>query len=199
MTPSEPTDEGDEKVTAATVDVKENVEANVMPTKEKEAMRLVKRGLLWSMGLGIIPVPIIDVVTITAAQLKMVKNLSDHYGVEFSGNIGKSILASLLGGVGGTGVAYGAAGTFLKAIPVVGTIAGGLSVVVMAGATTYAIGKVFIMHYEAGGTLLDFDPEKMKDYFAEQCAEGKTVAEKQKKEASKETPKEAPKKDAGKK
>ena len=29
----------------------------------------------------------------------------------------------------------------------------------MTGAFTLAIGRVFVMHFEAGGTLLDFDPD----------------------------------------
>jgi hypothetical protein len=38
---------------------------------------------------------------------------------------------------------------------------------------TYAIGRVFVQHYEMGGTLLDFDPDKTKAFFAEQFRVGK--------------------------
>ncbi len=190
-------------MTAATVEIKEGEDVSVALTKTEEANAIVKKGLLWSMGLGLVPVPIFDVVAVTAVQLKMVKNLADHYDVKFSQNGGKTIIASLLGGVGGTGVVYGGGASLFKAIPFVGPLAGGLSCSVMAGATTYAIGKVFIMHFETGGTFLNFNPEKMKAYFAEQYAEGKVEAEKQKteavKEAVKETVKETSKKDTGKK
>jgi len=43
----------------------------------------------------------------------------------------------------------------------------------VAGASTYAVGQVFIQHFESGGTFLDFDPEKVKGYFAEQFEKGK--------------------------
>ena len=46
----------------------------------------------------------------------------------------------------------------------------------VGGATTYAVGKVFIEHFESGGTFLDFDPEKMRDHFQELYEEGKQLA-----------------------
>ena len=47
---------------------------------------------------------------------------------------------------------------------------------VMAGAITYATGKIFTSHFEAGGTLLDFNPDTMKEYYKELFEKGKTVA-----------------------
>jgi hypothetical protein len=35
------------------------------------------------------------------------------------------------------------------------------------GAGTWALGKVFILHSESGGTALSFDPAEMKFYFSE--------------------------------
>ncbi len=61
-------------------------------------------------------------------------------------------------------------------IPFVGSTLGALSMPVMAGASTYAIGKVFIQHFESGGTFLTFDPKAVKDYYAEQLKEGSVVA-----------------------
>jgi hypothetical protein len=37
-----------------------------------------------------------------------------------------------------------------------------------ASALTYAIGRVFIHHFELGGTLLNFDADKLRSYFREQ-------------------------------
>jgi hypothetical protein len=34
--------------------------------------------------------------------------------------------------------------------------------VVLAGASTYALGKVFQYHFENGGTIYNFDVDKMK-------------------------------------
>ena len=47
-----------------------------------------------------------------------------------------------------------------------GTIASGVSTAVFAGASTFAVGKVFIEHFESGGTFLTFDPERVLEYYA---------------------------------
>ena len=41
------------------------------------------------------------------------------------------------------------------------------------GAFSYAVGRVFIRHFESGGTFLDFDADKVRGYFNEQFREGK--------------------------
>ena len=48
----------------------------------------------------------------------------------------------------------------------------------LAGASTYAVGKVFVQHFESGGTFLNFDPEDVRDYYAEQFEKGKAAAAK---------------------
>jgi hypothetical protein len=47
---------------------------------------------------------------------------------------------------------------------------------VFAGAATYAIGKVFIQHFEAGGTLLDFEPAKVREHFRQQFEKGRDLS-----------------------
>ena len=44
---------------------------------------------------------------------------------------------------------------------------------VFASASTYAVGHTFIHHFESGGTLLDLDPAKVRDYVARQYQEGR--------------------------
>jgi hypothetical protein len=56
----------------------------------------------------------------------------------------------------------------------IGGLLGILAVPAFAGATTYAIGKVFIRHFESGGTFLDFDPSKAKAYFQQQFKKAKS-------------------------
>ena len=47
---------------------------------------------------------------------------------------------------------------------------------VFSGAATWAIGKVFIQHFASGGTFLDFDPKKVKDYFMDLFKQGQEIA-----------------------
>ena len=44
-----------------------------------------------------------------------------------------------------------------------------------SGALTYAVGRVFIQHFESGGTFLDFDPAEVSKYFAEKYEQGRKI------------------------
>ena len=157
----------------------------VVVSPEEGTDTIIKHNLLWSMGAGLIPVPIVDVAAVAAVQLKMLKELAAHYEVPFSEHRGKSIISALVGGVAACTLAFGTAGSILKVIPVVGTAAGMAAMPIFAGATTYAVGKVFVQHFASGGTFLDFDPEKVRAYFQEMFTEGKKVAADAKPEAKK--------------
>ena len=143
---------------------------------EQSAAATVRKYIYSAMAIGLIPAPIVDLAGLTALQLKMVHSLAKHYDVPFREDLGKSTITSLLGAVGPVTLARGTFGSLVKAIPVIGTAVGIATQPVLAGAYTYAIGKVFIQHFEAGGTFLNLNPKKVKAHFAQQFQEGKLVA-----------------------
>src|SRR6266540_2778161 len=65
--------------------------------RHEAASKLVDRFSLWSGAAGLIPVPLVDVITVGGVQVQMVRRLSQIYGVPFSDNLGKSVIASLAG------------------------------------------------------------------------------------------------------
>ena len=136
----------------------------------------VKNHMLASMATGLIPIPIVDFVALTGIQLNMLHSLGKQYDVPFSNNVGKSILSSLLGGLIPVNLGKWAAGSLAKLIPIGGTAAGMVSTAIFGGASTYAVGKVFIQHFESGGTFLTFDPNKVREHFAAEFAKGKEEA-----------------------
>ncbi len=144
---------------------------------------IINKNVLWAMGAGLVPFPIIDMAAASAIQLKMINELSKLYGIEFSKHRAKNIIAPLLGGLG-TGFLGMSTVSLLKPVPVVGAIATVAGMPLMAGATTYALGKVFLVHFASGGTFLDLDPEKVRGYFMQQLEEGKKVAANLKKTAT---------------
>ncbi|OQX25935.1 MAG: hypothetical protein BWK80_13010 [Desulfobacteraceae bacterium IS3] len=153
-----------------------------MTTEQKDVAALAKDGnkvirnhMLVSMGVGLIPIPIADMVGITAVQLNMLRKLAKIHEVPFTQHKVKSILTALVGGGGSLTVAEGFA-SLIKFVPVVGTTVGAVSMPITAGAITYAVGKVFLQHFASGGTFLTFDPEKVREYYAEMFKEGKTAA-----------------------
>lgn len=48
---------------------------------------------------------------------------------------------------------------------------------VLSGASSFALGQVFIKHFETGGTILDFDVDRLKKYYNEMFEKGKEVAQ----------------------
>jgi uncharacterized protein (DUF697 family) len=144
---------------------------------EQESDDIINRYVLASLGAGLVPVPIVDLVALTGLQLKMVHSLAKHYDVEFSNNIGKSLIGSLAGGV--LPVAFSPfVGSLLKAIPIIGQTTSAVTMSIVGGASTYALGKVFKKHFGSGGTMEDFEPEKAKGYFAKKYEEGKEIVTK---------------------
>lgn len=140
--------------------------------KTGEAERLVEKYMLAGAAAGLIPVPLLDLPLISAIQLKMLHGLAGVYGVEFCAQLGKSAVAALLGG--GVPVSFSLnLGSLLKAAPVYGTAAGIVGSSAFAGASTYAIGKIFIQHFESGNTFLNFDPQQVRERYAAQFENGK--------------------------
>jgi uncharacterized protein (DUF697 family) len=137
------------------------------PNRQELASKLVDRFALWSGVAGLIPVPVVDAATVAGLQLQMVRRISQIYDVNFSENIGKSLIAALAGAMVPATSSIGAA-SLLKAIPIVGTIASGFVMPVLASGATYAIGKAFIQHFETGGTLLDFNPPDYREFLRSQ-------------------------------
>lgn len=119
----------------------------------------------WAAGVGIIPVPLIDLVAVTGVQLKMLRRLAKSYGVDYDESSGKSLIGALLGAVIPAKLGYGGVGSLFKAVPGIGSLLGIAVVPVFNYASTVAIGRVFQKHFASGGTLLDFDASAMKGTF----------------------------------
>ena len=136
-----------------------------MTEKDFGAEQIVKRYSLYSGVAGLVPVPLVDIAAITGVQLKMLSELAKNYGVPFYQEQGKAIVSALLGSIIPTKLGFGAAGSLLKGLPVVGPVLGIFTTSIFGGAATWAVGKVFIQHFASGGTFLDFDPDKVRSYF----------------------------------
>jgi len=157
------------------------------PGKTGQAEKIIRDNVAWACAAGLIPVPLFDIAAITAAQLKLVRELSELYQVPFQDHLGRNVVASLVGSIGSAAIGRGIFCSVLKAVPVIGTIGGLISVPIVAGAATYALGKVFVNHFESGGTLLDFKPEPVRDFFEVKFREGQQVAREIKDQIAKTT------------
>jgi uncharacterized protein (DUF697 family) len=157
--------------------------------REKHADTIIKNHIVWSMGAGLIPVPILDFFAVSGIQLDMIRQLCKLYDQDFKESQGKAIITSLTG----SGLARMGAKAMIKFIPGIGSVLGGVTMAVLSGASSYALGEVFKKHFDTGGTFLDFDPERLKKMYNEKFEKGKKVAEQIKRENDKirETAKQA--------
>ena len=148
-------------------------ESNPKDFRAKHADTVIRNHVIWSMGAGFIPVIIADVLAISALQLDMIRQLCRVYDIDFSETQGKAIVTSLTS----SSLARIAARGVVKLIPGVGSVLGGVTLSIFAGASTYALGEVFKKHFETGGTILDFDSDRLKNLYKEKFEKGKKVAE----------------------
>lgn len=128
-----------------------------------KASAIISNKCKWSAAAGFIPVPYLDLAGLAAVQVKMVSELSEVYGKTVQQEAIKTTVATLLGTLATAGLVAPVAFTTLKVVPGLGSIAGGVSMGALGAAATYAIGKVFVNHFEGGGTLANFDVDKVKD------------------------------------
>lgn len=128
---------------------------------------IIEDHIWFSTVPGMLPVPVLDVVAISAVQVDMIRQLCRHYGQPFDEQRGKAIVLSLTTSAFGRISAYSARSVF-KAIPVVGWAIGGAAMSLFAASSTYAVGQVFKEHLNAGGTLYDLNPENFQKFYYDQ-------------------------------
>lgn len=149
-------------------------------SKQEQAKKIITEHVMWSMGGGLIPIPLADLAAVTALQMGMLEQLSELYDVKHSGTFAKTFVSGM---AGGALARIGASA--LKIIPGVGTAVGGLAMVISSGASTYAMGQVAVNHFENGGSLSNIDMKQAKADYADAYEEGKDVAAEMKKDDSK--------------
>lgn len=162
--------------------------AAVVDTRARtaDANSVIQKNTLWALGLAFVPLPVFDIVAVSGVQVKMLKELSDVYDLPFRADLVKKAVGSLASGLGSVALGTALGGSLVKLVPGLGTTLGVLSIPVVAAAFTRATGRVFQMHFEAGGTVLNFDPAAMRAYFKSEFEAAKeVVADLQKKSAAK--------------
>ncbi|MEO0536018.1 MAG: DUF697 domain-containing protein [Cyanobacteria bacterium P01_A01_bin.123] len=137
--------------------------------RRAKAESIIRSHVLWAMGGGLIPIPLVDFAAVTAIQLEMLQQLAHLYGVEYSRSMAKGFVSALTG----TTVARLGA-SMLKAIPGVGTVLGGASMSITSGASTYAVGQVAINHFSGSGTLANFVEDQVKRAYDSAFEQGKS-------------------------
>ncbi len=133
----------------------------------ERADRVIRQHVAYAVAAAAVPVPLGDILAVTAVQLDLVRSLAELHRQRYDPESGKALVAALTG----VSVARIGASAF-KAVPGVGTLVGGAAQLTLSGASTYAIGKVFDRHFAGGGTLRDFDVNARRDEYERHVQEG---------------------------
>lgn len=129
----------------------------------EQALNIVNRYSLGAAGVGLVPIPLVDMVSATALQIKMISDVGTLYGVAFERKHQlRNVVLALLGGAGAPTLVLSLLGSGLKALPIVGSTVSVAAVPATFGALTYAVGRAFIQHFEAGGGADNLDVSKLK-------------------------------------
>jgi uncharacterized protein (DUF697 family) len=112
------------------------------------ARRIVDRHKNYAAMGGLVPLPAANIASVTAINLRMVKQLSELYGVPFRRDRTRSLIIALIAGAVPTGAGLAASSTLMWIVP--GGLVWGLGAAALtAGALTRGIGLVFVDSFEA--------------------------------------------------
>ncbi|MGB5733152.1 MAG: DUF697 domain-containing protein [Thiohalocapsa sp.] len=134
----------------------------VPATRAAAAENIIKNHVLIALSLGLFPLPIFDVLLLTTNQAKMVYALGRIYGVQpFHKDALRAMIISLASGTLPVAAVLGLS-SGLKVVPGIGSLIGSGSVAISGAVLTYAVGRVFVKHFESGGTYLTLNKHKAR-------------------------------------
>jgi len=153
-----------------------NIEETYTPASDlitkARVEEIVKKHSFLAAGLGIVPVPAFNIISVTALQINMVQAIARLYNAEAKKSSVKNIIASVLGGLGATGIAGLSAGS-LGAVPVIGGSLIAFSAPALNGFSTYAIGYMFTRYYESSEGFIKANAHALTEWFKEGFQEGR--------------------------
>src|SRR5436190_19116221 len=125
----------------------------MMEDRRPAALKIVHRYMAFSAGAALIPFTGFDVAALAGIHIALIKELCDHYDVDFTEHTARNVLIGVVGSVvpGTVGSIVGK--KILGMLPVANAIFGWTLMSAGSAAFSYAIGRLFIEHFEGGGTL----------------------------------------------
>jgi uncharacterized protein (DUF697 family) len=113
------------------------------------ARKIVDRHKNYAALGGLVPLPVANIASVTAINLRMVQQLSALYEVPFQRDRTRALIVGLVGGAVPTGVGTATSSMLMWVVPG-GLLLGLGASALTAGAITRGIGLVFIESFENG-------------------------------------------------
>ena len=135
--------------------------------RETKAMAVVRRYMAISAGAALIPFAVVDVAALAGVHISLIKEICDRYGVEFSEHTARNILIAIMAGLVPASFGSVIGRKVLRILPWATHAVGLAAMAAFSAGVSYVIGRIFIRHFETGGTLLDFNIEHLHDLLSE--------------------------------
>jgi uncharacterized protein (DUF697 family) len=111
------------------------------------ARKIIERHRTYAAVGGLLPLAVVNIASVTAVNLRMVRQLSELYQVPFQRDRARAAIVSLIGGAAPSGFGLATSSTLMWIVP--GGVLVGLGISALAaGALTRAIGQVFVEGFE---------------------------------------------------
>ncbi len=127
------------------------------------ANKLISSARNWSVGAALVPVPYLDLALLASLQAKLIVNLASLYDQKLSKQVVTGLITVLIGSLAPAGASRLTGSILIKFIPGMGTAIGTVVLATFGGSATYAIGKVFVKHFENGGTISTFSAKDVQE------------------------------------
>jgi uncharacterized protein (DUF697 family) len=128
-----------------------------------DAMKIVYKYMAISAGAALVPLAGVDVAVLAGIHVALIKRLCEHYKVDFSEHTARNILIAVVGSVVPGTIGSVAGRKVLSLLPPPARVVGWGLMSASSAVFSYGIGKLFIHHFESGGTLLSFDSRRLHD------------------------------------
>jgi len=138
----------------------------------KKIQEIIKNRSLLAAGVGLVPVPLFNLVSATVIQIAMVQSITRLCNVEVKKSWVKNIIASVLGGFTSVGLSELAV-RHLGAVPVIGNSLSVISAPAINGLTTYAVGYMFLRYFESEDGFVKTNFKALGNWFKEGFKEGR--------------------------
>lgn len=134
---------------------------------EEAAKKIIRKYTIVSAGAALVPYDFVDVVSCTAAQALMIKELSELYEVSYSEKLANVAFWSATGSIA-TKIISAAVGSIIN------KNGGGVDLTgaAVAGIYTATVGEFYKIHLRDGGTLEDARISDFSEFFIEEIKKG---------------------------
>lgn len=143
---------------------------------KKQALHVVNFYTALSGGMGLIPVSIFYQLAVAGILSKMLYDLSKLYGTTLSKQKNKAIIAAVLGGAHAEWIPNYLGVNAEKVLPGLSSVGIAMARPVVGAGITYAIGRLFVHHFETGAWLRDTPPPQLSVFPAKQLGNNSEIS-----------------------